>query len=261
MPNIVFNAVATFPHPPPPKKKKIKLKIIIISIITLFSISLSTPIPHGPNLFLHHQMSTATAVFPPPPPVPIPTYITSLGLGYSIAIALGFLVLISTIILSSYICCRASRLRFSASAATANASFRDRSVIVPRIIFVAEDDDLESGNVVAGGLDHSIINSYPKFHFTKDITAVVDGDDGEGRDTTCSICLCEYMEEEMLRMMPECKHYFHVYCLDAWLKLNGSCPVCRNSPLPTPQSTPQSTPLSEVVPLSQYAADRRRSRR
>ncbi|XP_019101734.1 PREDICTED: RING-H2 finger protein ATL68 [Camelina sativa] len=209
--------------------------------------------------------TVASAVFPPPPPVPIPTYITSLGLGYSIAIALGFLVLISTIILSSYICCRASRLRFSASAATANSSFRDRSVIVPRIIFVAEDDDLESGNVVVGGLDHSIINSYPKFHFTKDIASVVVGGDGfhdgEGRDTTCSICLCEYTEEEMLRMMPECKHYFHVYCLDAWLKLNGSCPVCRNSPLPTPQTTPQSTPLSEVVPLSQYAADRRRSRR
>lgn len=214
-------------------------------------------------------MSTAAAVFTPPPPVPIPTYITSLGLGYSIAIALGFLVLISTIILSSYICCRASRLRFSASATTGDASFGNRSIIVPRIIFVAEDDDLESavsGNVVVGGLDQPIINSYPKFLFTKDI-AVSAGDDGfhdgygEGGDTTCSICLCEYMEEEMLRMMPECKHYFHIHCLDAWLKLNGSCPVCRNSPLPTPQSTPQSTPLSEVVPLSQYAADRRRSRR
>ncbi|KAF3576180.1 hypothetical protein DY000_02036074 [Brassica cretica] len=65
----------------------------------------------------------------------------------------------------------------------------------------------------------------------------------------------------MLRMMPECKHYFHLCCLDAWLKLNGSCPVCRNSPLPTPTSTPLSTPLSEVVPLSLYAADRRRARR
>jgi hypothetical protein len=66
--------------------------------------------------------------------------------------------------------------------------------------------------------------------------------------------LCEYKDLEMLRMMPDCRHYFHLLCLDAWLKLNGSCPVCRNSPLPTPLSTP----LSEVVPLSQYAADRRR---
>jgi hypothetical protein len=44
--------------------------------------------------------------------------------------------------------------------------------------------------------------------------------------------------------------------LDVWLKLNGSCPVCRNLPL----LTPLSTPLSEVVPLLQYAADRRRRR-
>ncbi|CAH8340936.1 unnamed protein product [Eruca vesicaria subsp. sativa] len=208
-------------------------------------------------------MSTATTIpfLPPPPPVPIPTYITSLGLGYSIAIALGFLVLISTIILSSYICCRASRLRFSASNTATNldSSFGNRGIMVPRIIFVAEGDDLESAsNVVVGGLDLPIINSYPKFRYTKGDDEFRGGD-GDG-DTTCSICLCEYMEEEMVRMMPECKHYFHVSCLDAWLKLNGSCPVCRNSPLPTPQSTPQSTPLSEVVPLSQYSADRRRIR-
>ncbi|CAH8347292.1 unnamed protein product [Eruca vesicaria subsp. sativa] len=84
---------------------------------------------------------------------------------------------------------------------------------------------------------------------------------GGGGDTSCSICLCEYREAEMLTMMPEGNHYFHLCCLDAWLRLNGSCPICRNSPLPTPMSTPLSTPLSEVVPLSQYAADRRRARR
>ncbi|CAN8267869.1 unnamed protein product [Cochlearia groenlandica] len=208
-------------------------------------------------------MSTTTNIFPPPspppPPVQIPTYITSLGLGYSIAIALGFLVLISTIILSSYICCRASRLRFSASTANANAN---ASFTVPRIIFVTDqEEDLES---VVGGLEQQVINSYPKFHYTKDLTTTVVSAvsvDKYVGDTACSICLSEYVEEEMLRMMPECKHYFHVACLDTWLKLNGSCPVCRNSPFPTPQSTPQSTPLSEVVPLSQYAADRRRSRR
>uniref|UniRef100_M4DD64 Uncharacterized protein n=1 Tax=Brassica campestris TaxID=3711 RepID=M4DD64_BRACM len=115
-------------------------------------------------------MSTAaiTAIFPPPPPVPIPTYITTLGLGYPIAIALGLLLLISTIIL---ICCRASRLRFSASAVNGDSSFGNRSIIVPRIIFVAADDDLESpvsSNVVVGGLDQAIINSYPKFPYTKE---------------------------------------------------------------------------------------------
>eukprot|EP00658_Telonema_sp_P-2_P024785 TRINITY_DN19978_c0_g1_i5.p1 TRINITY_DN19978_c0_g1~~TRINITY_DN19978_c0_g1_i5.p1 ORF type:complete len:106 (+),score=27.29 TRINITY_DN19978_c0_g1_i5:128-445(+) len=46
-------------------------------------------------------------------------------------------------------------------------------------------------------------------------------------DPTCSICLCEYEEEEELRAMPSCTHVFHVTCIDEWLVLNQSCPVCR----------------------------------
>ncbi|CAN1237446.1 RING-H2 finger protein ATL68 [Linum grandiflorum] len=196
--------------------------------------------------------SAATAVpvaFSPPTPFPPTTpsnYLTNLGLGYSIAIAFGFLVLLSTILLASYICCRHRR----SHPPTPPTSSSD-GIILPRVIFVAEDDDDDDegrngeNSVSAVGLDPAVINSYPRFQFLPD---------GDGVDTMCSICLCEYKDLEMMRMMPECRHFFHLTCLDAWLKLNGSCPVCRNSPLPTPLSTP----LSEVVPLSQHAADRRR---
>ena len=204
-------------------------------------------------------MSTSTTTIPstfsataPPPPA---NYLTNLGLGYSIAIAVFFLVLLSTILLASYICCRTTRHRYRNSNNNNNnySNSTADGIILPRIIFVAEDDeeherDLESAAV---GLNQAVINSYPKFQFSKD------GGFTERTSNfcnTCSICLCEYKDLEMLRMMPDCRHYFHLLCLDAWLKLNGSCPVCRNSPLPTPLSTP----LSEVVPLSQYAADRRR---
>ena len=182
------------------------------------------------------------------PPPSSPNYLTNLGLGYSIAIALGFLVLLSTILLASYICCRSasSPRAFSPNPITTAASNSD-GIILPRIIFVAEDEDNE--NIVVG-LEQAVINSYPKFQFSKEAAAT----GSTNVNTTCSICLCEYRDLEMLRMMPECRHYFHVSCIDAWLKLNGSCPICRNSPLPTPLSTP----LSEVVPLSQYAMDRRR---
>ncbi|KAL0373754.1 UNVERIFIED_CONTAM: RING-H2 finger protein ATL67 [Sesamum radiatum] len=122
----------------------------------------------------------------------------------------------------------------------------ENSIYLPRIIFVAEDDENESQNVVVG-LDQAVINSYPKLVFSK-------RSGNWGNDTVCAICLCEYRESEMLRMLPDCKHCFHVTCVDAWLKLNASCPVCRNSPLPTPLSTP----LQEVVPLSQYSDGRRR---
>ncbi|XP_057979888.1 RING-H2 finger protein ATL67-like [Malania oleifera] len=173
--------------------------------------------------------------------------VTNLGLGYAIAIALGFLVLLSTVLLASYVCCRASRPR-SRHSRNPNPNSASDGIILPRVIFVAEDDDDDAADEnPAAGLDQTVINSYPKFPFVKS------GDLGNA-GTMCSICLCEYRESEMVRMMPDCRHYFHLLCIDAWLKLNGSCPVCRNSPLPTPLSTP----LSELVPLSQYPAQRRR---
>ncbi|KZV53195.1 hypothetical protein F511_27561 [Dorcoceras hygrometricum] len=85
-----------------------------------------------------------------------------------------------------------------------------------------------------GGLDMPTIASYPK---------TVLGESGwlpNPADGTCPICLCEYEPKEALRSIPECNHYFHVGCIDEWLKINGSCPLCRNSP-PTSTATPTST--------------------
>ncbi|XP_076898674.1 putative RING-H2 finger protein ATL21A [Bidens hawaiensis] len=51
-------------------------------------------------------------------------------------------------------------------------------------------------------------------------------------DAACSICLSEYNVKETVRCIPECRHCFHADCIDEWLKLKGTCPVCRNSPSP-----------------------------
>ncbi|KVH97243.1 Zinc finger, RING/FYVE/PHD-type [Cynara cardunculus var. scolymus] len=194
-------------------------------------------------------MSTTTTIpFPSPPPPPLSSathyYITNLGLGYAIAIAFGFLVLFSSLLLASYICFR-HRHSHRRQIRNPNGGGSDNGVMVPSIIFVGEDNN-DDQNVVIG-LDQSVINSYPKFLFTRGIPKAI--------DSVCAICLCEYREAEMMRMLPDCKHCFHLTCVDAWLKLNATCPVCRSSPLPTPLSTP----LAEVVPLSQYSDGRRRS--
>ncbi|CAN1771955.1 RING-H2 finger protein ATL72 [Linum perenne] len=45
----------------------------------------------------------------------------------------------------------------------------------------------------------------------------------------CSICLGEFSDGERVRVLPKCSHEFHVWCIDQWLALHSSCPICRNS--------------------------------
>ncbi|XP_010545157.1 PREDICTED: RING-H2 finger protein ATL67 [Tarenaya hassleriana] len=176
---------------------------------------------------------------PPPPSISISSfYLTGLGIGNLVFISFSVFSLLSSFVFFSCVFFRRRRRRLRRRTSAA-VSTEESDIISPRVIFVAEDDDddhdLEES--VVPRFDQSVINSYPKFQFSKEPEG--------GGCTTCSICLCEYKEAEMLRMMPECKHSFHLCCLDVWLKLKRSCPVCRNSPLPTPQSTPS----SEVVPF------------
>ncbi|CAN1140968.1 RING-H2 finger protein ATL68, partial [Linum perenne] len=141
---------------------------------------------------------------------PPSNYITNLGLGYSIAIALGFLVLLPTILLTSYIYCRHRRrcCRHRRRSPVRSAPPSSDDIILPRVIFVVEDDDDDArdgeNSASAVGLDPAVINSYPRFS----------KGNGSGVDAMCSICLSEYKDLEMMRMMPECRHFFHMWCLD-----------------------------------------------
>ncbi|PKA47748.1 E3 ubiquitin-protein ligase ATL9 [Apostasia shenzhenica] len=65
-------------------------------------------------------------------------------------------------------------------------------------------------------------------------------------DAQCSICLAEYEDKEMLRIMPACRHNFHLTCIDVWLQKHSTCPNCR---LPLNQTSEASlaTPYAETV--------------
>ncbi|XP_047161987.1 putative RING-H2 finger protein ATL21B [Vigna umbellata] len=63
-------------------------------------------------------------------------------------------------------------------------------------------------------------------------------------DNTCPICLSEYEPKDTLRTIPACNHYFHAHCIDEWLKMNATCPLCRNSPHPSSTVTPPSSSTS-----------------
>ncbi|CAK9309615.1 unnamed protein product [Citrullus colocynthis] len=44
---------------------------------------------------------------------------------------------------------------------------------------------------------------------------------------SCTICLEEFEDGEFGRILPNCDHFFHLGCIDQWLHLHGSCPICR----------------------------------
>lgn len=48
-----------------------------------------------------------------------------------------------------------------------------------------------------------------------------------GEDAVCCICLAKYVDDDELRELI-CSHVFHVDCVDKWLKINASCPLCKS---------------------------------
>ncbi|OVA16292.1 zinc finger protein [Macleaya cordata] len=71
------------------------------------------------------------------------------------------------------------------------------------------------------GLDQALIDSLPVFLY-KEIMGLKEAFD-------CAVCLCEFSEQDKLRLLPLCSHAFHVDCIDKWLLSNSTCPLCRGT--------------------------------
>ncbi|KAL5814363.1 hypothetical protein ACOSQ4_025004 [Xanthoceras sorbifolium] len=97
-------------------------------------------------------------------------------------------------------------------------------------------------SIIVSGLDGPTIESYPKTLLGESKRLP------KANDNTCSICLGEYQAKETLRTIPECNHYFHADCIDEWLKMKASCPVCRNSPDSSALGTTSSSTTSSLRP-------------
>lgn len=67
------------------------------------------------------------------------------------------------------------------------------------------------------------------FKFNKDEVL----ENGNDTETSCTICLCDYEEDDRLRELPCAvgRHVFHAECVDEWLTQKLSCPICRDDPL------------------------------
>ncbi|XP_038903902.1 RING-H2 finger protein ATL22-like [Benincasa hispida] len=89
-----------------------------------------------------------------------------------------------------------------------------------------------SRRTVTMGLDGPTIASYPKIVLGESLRLP------KPNNNICPICLAQYRPKEIVKTIPNCQHCFHECCIDEWLRLNASCPVCRKSPIESPPSNP-----------------------
>ena len=59
-----------------------------------------------------------------------------------------------------------------------------------------------------------------------DISSVMVDQKMLDKSSICPICLVELMLMVEVKVLP-CGHFFHGSCIDTWLGLHGSCPLCR----------------------------------
>ncbi|KAL3626545.1 hypothetical protein CASFOL_030094 [Castilleja foliolosa] len=72
------------------------------------------------------------------------------------------------------------------------------------------------------GLDRAVLNSLPVFLHS------VKPEQSPAATLECAVCISEFEEKEIVRLLPKCGHSFHIECIDMWFRSHSTCPLCRS---------------------------------
>ncbi|CAI9766343.1 unnamed protein product [Fraxinus pennsylvanica] len=72
------------------------------------------------------------------------------------------------------------------------------------------------------GVDKKVLKTIPVMAYSSLRERNVD-------QSECAVCLGEMEGEDMVRLLPNCKHAFHLPCIDQWLMGHVNCPLCRSA--------------------------------
>ncbi|KAI3720299.1 hypothetical protein L6452_21214 [Arctium lappa] len=139
-----------------------------------------------------------------------------------IVIAIMFFICGLLHLLVRYLIKRKKRL----SSSSQNSHFQSSRFQENGVVGVEDGDAYERQlqqlfNLHDSGLDQAFIDALPVFSY-KELMGLKEPFD-------CAVCLCEFTNQDNLRLLPLCSHAFHMHCIDTWLLSNSTCPLCRNT--------------------------------
>ncbi|CAA2970230.1 RING-H2 finger ATL70-like [Olea europaea subsp. europaea] len=134
------------------------------------------------------------------------------GFGYGLGLSLGILAIFVITIYASYMCTRGQ--------GQGGATLNNHHFSTHQSSTTSTDDN----SWHPSGLDETTISTYPQFLYSK-----LKSHKCESTASACSICLADYKDTDLLRLMPDCGHFFHLLCIDHWLKTvdkhQSNCPL------------------------------------
>ncbi|KAL3829353.1 hypothetical protein ACJIZ3_018155 [Penstemon smallii] len=80
---------------------------------------------------------------------------------------------------------------------------------------------ITSTNTDHCGLEPAVLNTLPVFLYSSEELVVQ-------KKLECVVCLSEFEEKELVRLLPKCNHSFHIACIDMWFHSHSTCPLCRS---------------------------------
>ncbi|CAL0305650.1 unnamed protein product [Lupinus luteus] len=89
----------------------------------------------------------------------------------------------------------------------------------PNPSFQAFNELTRSWSSRLSGIDKLVIETLPFFKFSSL--------KGSKQGLECTVCLSKFEDTEILRLLPKCRHAFHMNCIDKWLENHSTCPLCR----------------------------------